>query len=129
MAEIKRSTTSTYEFNRFNQPDLTCFVFQNAKDTLKSCLELQINATVFQDELEEAKKTGSMDEVFGKYCAKTPAIKDCAKNFTGYLRDCLDPNERGTLNVTLEVLKRLGEFLCYNDGDRLASMYIFTYFQ
>lgn len=66
-----------------------------------------------------------MDEVFGKYCAKTPEIKNCAKNFTTYLGECLAPSERSTLNTTLEVLKRLGEFLCYNDGDRLASKFCF----
>lgn len=94
---------------------------QRAKDDLKSCLENQVNATVFQDELEAAKKTGSMDEVFGKYCAKTPTIKACVKNFTDSLGECLDSGEKNTLNTTLEVLKKLGEFLCYNDGDRLAS--------
>lgn len=77
--------------------------------------------TVFQEELKEARKTGSMDEVFGKYCAKTPAFKKCVKNLTDTLKQCLDDNEKSTMDTVLEVLKRLGEFLCYNDGDRLAS--------
>lgn len=96
-------------------------MFQTGKDELKTCIEGQINATVFKDELEAAKKTGSMDEVFGKYCAKTPTIKKCVGKFTDTLRECLDTNERNTLNTTLDVLKKLGEFVCYNDGDRLAS--------
>lgn len=88
---------------------------------MKECIEAQINVTVFQDELKEAKKTGSMDEVFGKYCRKTPAFKTCIKNFKDPLKQCLDENEKSTLETVLEVMKKLGEFLCYNDGDRLAS--------
>lgn len=96
-------------------------LLQNAKDTFKSCVEAQINVTAFQEELNEAKKTGSMDEVFGKYCARTPAFKSCVKNLTDTLKECLEEDEKATLNTILEVLKKLGEFLCYNDGDRLAS--------
>lgn len=62
-----------------------------------------------------------MDEVFGKYCAKTPAFKICVKNLTDTVKQCLDDNEKSTLDTVLEVSKKLGEFLCYNDGDRLAS--------
>lgn len=96
-------------------------LLQDAKDTLKSCVEAQINVTVFQNELEEAKKTGSMDEVFGKYCGRTPEFEKCANSFTDKLKRCLTEDEQKALDAALDVAKKLGEFLCYNDGDRLAS--------
>lgn len=62
-----------------------------------------------------------MDEVFGKYCARTPAFKNCVKSFIDTLKECLEEGEKTTLNNVLDLLKRLGEFVCYKDGDRLAS--------
>ena len=93
---------------------------QTASVSLKDCIQALGNVTVFHDELEEAKKTGSMDEVFGKYCAKTPQVKTCIRDFRVHLEACLDSTEKTALNTTLDIVRRLGEFLCYKDGDRLA---------
>lgn len=100
---------------------LTYNFFQTAAVSLKDCIQALGNVTTFHDELEEAKKTGSMDEVFGKYCAKTPQVKTCIKDFRVHLEACLDSTEKTALNTTLDIVRRLGEFLCYKDGDRLAS--------
>lgn len=77
-----------------------------------------------QAELEEAQKTGSMDEVFGKYCNKWPQIYGCFDNATVYMRQCMDRNEEESFNKTLDIIKELKEFMCFKDGDRLASKFI-----
>lgn len=92
-----------------------------SKNNLQTCLQGFVDIEIFKNEVEESKKTGSMDEVFGKYCAKKPKISHCVKNFTDSLEPCLDVDEKNALNLTLNILRQLGEFVCYKDGDRIAS--------
>ncbi|XP_063930534.1 27 kDa hemolymph protein-like [Zophobas morio] len=87
---------------------------------LQACIEAQLNATEIQAELEESKKTGSMDEVFGKYCQKYPEIYKCITTVTEKVKPCLDPQEQDTMNKTLNVVDEIKEFVCYKDGDRIA---------
>lgn len=94
---------------------------KNQKEELQECLENQVNTTEVQMEITEAKKTGSMDEVFGKYCKKFPEIYKCMANVTNNIRPCLEEAERETLNRSLELVQELKEFICYKDGDRIAS--------
>lgn len=90
---------------------------------MKNCLESQINATQVQDELKLAETNGSMDEVFAKYCKRWPEIYGCFDNASLYLRQCLDPKEIESFNKTLDIIEDLKEFMCFKDGDRLASEY------
>jgi hypothetical protein len=92
-----------------------------SKESLQTCITNFVNVTVLANEVEESKKTGSMDEVFGKYCAKRSKVVTCVNSFISNLRPCLNAEENKALNVTLDILKQLGEFLCYRDGDRIAS--------
>jgi hypothetical protein len=91
-----------------------------SKESLQTCITNFVNVTVLANEVEESKKTGSMDEVFGKYCAKRSKVVTCVNSFISNLRPCLNAEENKALNVTLDILKQLGEFLCYRDGDRIA---------
>lgn len=84
-----------------------------------------IDIEVAKNELEEAKKTGSMDEVFGKYCNKRPQAKECVLSFIDSIKPCLEETEKQALNVTLGVVKQLSEFVCFRDGDRIASKHCF----
>lgn len=88
---------------------------------MKTCLDGLINFETLKQEVEESKKTGSMDEVFGKYCKKRPQIRACIQKGIDAVTPCLDDNEKSALNITLNILKELGEFVCYRDGDRIAS--------
>jgi hypothetical protein len=90
------------------------------KDELRACLEAHLNATVIQEEIEKSKKTGSMDEVFGKYCKKYPEIYACVEKVTDKMKLCLDPAEQETMNKTLKIVGELKEFICFKDGDRIA---------
>ncbi|CAH1966118.1 unnamed protein product [Acanthoscelides obtectus] len=88
--------------------------------TAKECMEKYINASIVQEELERAKDTGSMDEVFGKYCKKWPDIQVCFENATTFARQCMDNQEQNAFNSSLTILQELQEFVCFKDGDRLA---------
>nr|CAI5845763.1 unnamed protein product [Callosobruchus analis] len=88
--------------------------------TAKECMERYINASMVQEELEKAKDTGSMDEVFGKYCNRWPEIQACFQNATSYARQCMDVKEQDAFNRSLAILQELQEFVCFKDGDRLA---------
>lgn len=62
-----------------------------------------------------------MDEVFGKYCNKWPAIYACLDNVTATARLCMDSKEEKAFNKSLQILAELQEFVCLKDGDRMAS--------
>lgn len=94
---------------------------------LQTCFQNFINPSVLKDEVEAAKKTGSMEEVFGKYCRKRPQLIPCVQNFTNSLRPCLNDEEKNALNISIDIMKQLGEFVCYRDGDRIASKTFFYY--
>jgi len=93
---------------------------KTAKDSLTTCLQGLVDVETLKNEVEEAKKTGSMDEVFGKYCAKRPIVANCVRNFTDTISLCMEDAEKQALNITLEIVKQLGEFICFKDGDRIA---------
>ncbi|KAJ8952135.1 hypothetical protein NQ318_018471 [Aromia moschata] len=86
----------------------------------KECVESYLNYDEIQNELNEAKKTGSMDEVFGKYCKKWPSIYACFDNVTTSAKRCMDNRELKAFNKSMEILDELQSFMCFKDGDRLA---------
>jgi len=81
---------------------------------------LYLNGSEIEAELTEAKKTGSMDEVFTKYCKKWPDIYNCFDNATATIRQCLTEQEDKSFNKTLDIIQEMQEFMCFKDGDRLA---------
>ncbi|CAG9817050.1 unnamed protein product [Phaedon cochleariae] len=80
-----------------------------------------INIETLKNEVEEAKKTGSMDEVFGRYCNKRPQMTDCLKKTRDAIAPCLEENEKNAINFTANIVKQLGDFACVKDGDRIAQ--------
>lgn len=87
-----------------------------------------MNVTKLQEEVEESKKTGSMDEIFGKYCRKYPEIYQCVETVVEKIKPCLDPAEQSTMNQTLKIIGELKEFVCFKDGDRIASKFLRSLF-
>lgn len=96
-------------------------MFQAQKEVLQECVEAQINVTAVQEELEVAKKTGSMDEVFAKYCKKIPDVMLCVKNVTNAVKPCLEDKEKDSLKILSNITESLLDFACFKDGDRIAS--------
>ncbi|CAG9760518.1 unnamed protein product [Ceutorhynchus assimilis] len=95
-------------------------LLKEQQEALKQCVTLYVNGSDIQNELEEAKKTGSMDEVFKKYCGKWPDVYGCADNATATIRRCMTSQEDKAFNKTLAIVEELQEFMCFKDGDRLA---------
>ena len=91
-----------------------------AKDEIQQCIEGHFNFTQIEAELSEKRKSGSMDDVFAKYCAKRSIIEGCVKNFTDAVEPCLENVEKSSLNLLLNVTDNLVDFGCYKDGDRIA---------
>lgn len=90
---------------------------------MQECVEAQVNVTTIQEELEVAKKTGSMDEVFAKYCKKIPDVMNCVKNVTEAFKPCLEDKEKESLKILANITESLLDFACYKDGDRIASQF------
>lgn len=90
------------------------------QEIIKECVTLYLNGSEIEAELTEAKKTGSMDEVFTKYCKKWPDIYNCFDNATATIRQCLTEQEDKSFNKTLDIIQEMQEFMCFKDGDRLA---------
>lgn len=103
------------------------YILQAAKDEIQECIESNFNFTQIQEELAESRKTGAMEEVFAKYCAKTPIIQNCIKNLTLAVEPCLEEEEKESLTLILNITESLGNFGCYKEGDRIASKYFLQY--
>uniref|UniRef100_V5GLV5 Hemolymph protein n=1 Tax=Anoplophora glabripennis TaxID=217634 RepID=V5GLV5_ANOGL len=93
---------------------------KTAGEQAQSCIKDIIDVDKIKTEVEEAKKTGSMDEVFGKYCGKRPQIRECVKKVYDAVQPCLEENEKNALNVTGNIVRQISDFACYRDGDRIA---------
>ncbi|XP_018321234.1 27 kDa hemolymph protein-like [Agrilus planipennis] len=94
--------------------------FQSIRDELQACISDNFNVTQIQEEVEKAKSTGSMDEVFAKYCAKKELVYNCVSNLTETVNKCLDDEEKESMKLFLNVTDSLANFVCFKDGDRIA---------
>lgn len=102
--------------------------FQNAKHAqteMEKCLKSLINMTELNAEMESAKPKGELDEVFKKYCRRSPILKTCVNNFTTAIEPCLEQKERENKRIVLNITESLLNFICYKEGDRIARMYFF----
>ncbi|KAL1494814.1 hypothetical protein ABEB36_010347 [Hypothenemus hampei] len=91
-----------------------------AVNDTRTCFDGKVNPGHLKDELEEAKKTGSMDEVFGKYCNKRQQYKDCILKTVNVAKECLEESESSAIDTLIRITDNVLDFACYRDGDRLA---------
>lgn len=97
--------------------------FQNAKraqSEMEQCLKSLINMTELNAEMESAKPKGELDEVFKKYCRRSPIFKNCVNNFTTAIEPCLEEKERENKKIVLNITESILNFVCYKEGDRIA---------
>lgn len=85
------------------------------------CVKDLINITQFKDEVEKARPTGDVDEVFAKYCMKNRAFKTCLNNFSNTIEPCLDKQEKENKKVVQKIIEKILEFVCDKEGAHLAS--------
>ncbi|XP_072940810.1 27 kDa hemolymph protein-like [Epargyreus clarus] len=84
------------------------------------CVKSLFDAEVVKKEIEDAKPNGSLDEVFKKYCAKSPQLKTCIHSLTSGVTPCLDSSVREHIGAADNATDQLIDFICYKDGDRIA---------
>ncbi|XP_050435570.1 27 kDa hemolymph protein-like [Adelges cooleyi] len=94
-----------------------------AKERFQLCVQSLVNVKELKKEIDEAKPKGDIDLVFKKYCKKSPDFKSCVSNFASAVEVCLDDGEKATKNTLLTVTDALLEFVCYDEGDRIALFY------
>ncbi|XP_026740194.1 27 kDa glycoprotein-like isoform X2 [Trichoplusia ni] len=87
---------------------------------LMNCFNSLVNMEVLQNEIEEAKPNGQVDEVFKKYCNKSPQFKGCFRNMTETVKPCFSTDEQKNFKTLYNVTEQLADFICYKDGDRIA---------
>ncbi|XP_034241889.1 27 kDa hemolymph protein-like [Thrips palmi] len=93
---------------------------KNAKSEAEQCLRGLIDFKQLTEEMEKAKPTGDLDEVFRKYCKKSPILEGCIMDFVNASNQCLTEAERGSKQLIHNVTKQLLGFVCYKEGDRIA---------
>lgn len=84
------------------------------------CLKELVDPANLQEEIEKAKPTGQVDEVFKKYCEKTPSFKNCFRNMTESIKPCFNVDEQKNLKTVYNISEQLAEFVCFKEGDRIA---------
>ncbi|KAF5287540.1 hypothetical protein FQR65_LT12211 [Abscondita terminalis] len=100
---------------------------ENSYKTLKDALaEVQAYLTksfevgAIKTEIEEARKTGSMDEVFKKYCDKRPEYRQRSGKLVDAVEVCLSDVEKPIFKLAINVTESIVNFICEKDGDRLG---------
>lgn len=86
-----------------------------------TCFNNIVNVTALKEEVDEAKKRGAMEEVFGKYCKRKGDLLHCVDDLKDSLGKCLYDGEKDTLKTVTNITTSLLDFMCYKDGDRIAS--------
>ncbi|CAG4977460.1 unnamed protein product [Colias eurytheme] len=97
--------------------------YDNAEAAFKDfskCVSALVDPTKLQEEIENAKPNGQVDEVFKRYCDKTPDFKGCFRNMTDAIQPCLSEEERGNIKTVHNITEQLAEFICFKEGDRIA---------
>lgn len=89
-----------------------------------SCMASLVNVTQLNNEIEKAKPTGDLDEVFAKYCRKSIILKECVENLTNSLEPCLEPPEQALEPIILNITNSLLDFVCFKEGDRIACNFV-----
>ncbi|CAK1552880.1 unnamed protein product [Leptosia nina] len=93
---------------------------ENSIKGFVDCIKGLINIETVKKEIEEAKPNGALDEVFKKYCAKSPELKTCINSLADGVTPCLETAIRENIDNGKKSVDQLVDFVCYKDGDRIA---------
>ena len=93
---------------------------QAASLHLQKCAQGIVNFKTIVDEIEKAKPTGSLEEVFNQYCEKRSVAVECLKNFATSFDPCLTAEELDQKLVGLKITESLLKFMCEHEGGQIA---------
>jgi len=92
-----------------------------SQEDLVYCVMQNFDISSIQSEVAAKEKTGDLDLVFKKYCgAPVNKTRPCLKDFLKASRRCLKTEDKPSLDITLRMIDSAIEFMCQNDGDRIA---------
>ncbi|KAK7075560.1 hypothetical protein SK128_027793 [Halocaridina rubra] len=93
---------------------------ENATSHLTVCVSNIINWDKLQHEINRSIPRGELDLVFKKYCGRRERLMVCVEDMFTKIEACMNENERRDLNVTRAAINAGLDFVCHNDGDRIA---------
>ncbi|KAF5269705.1 hypothetical protein FQA39_LY08628 [Lamprigera yunnana] len=97
--------------------------FSHLKDValeFKNYVAKNFQPDIIEKEIEAKSKTGSLDEVFKKYCDLKPEILKYAHKVGNAVVDCLANDEKPTFKLAENITEGLLDFICDKDGERIA---------
>ncbi|KAJ8668076.1 hypothetical protein QAD02_009739 [Eretmocerus hayati] len=97
--------------------------YDDAKDAgmkLIACTKDIVNFNTLQQEIKDNTYNGDLDKVFKKYCKKQPTVEKCLKDFAEKIEPCLEPVEKQTKQTLDKITKKILDFVCFKEGDRIA---------
>lgn len=93
---------------------------QAAASTFSECIHNIVDFSNIEQEIENAKPTGDLDIVFGKYCIKKIPALNCFEAFTNASSPCLNAEEKAFKKVFVGMIKRILDFVCHHNGNQIA---------
>ncbi|KAG0712806.1 hemolymph glycoprotein [Chionoecetes opilio] len=84
------------------------------------CVQKHIKMSKLEREVNVSIARGELDKVFKKYCKKRDKLVACTEDVFTKLERCTNEQEKQDLNVTRKVIDAGIDFVCHNDGDRIA---------
>ena len=105
--------------------------YENAKKAIINssiCVSNLFNLTLLNQEIQEARPKGDLDEVFKKYCRKKPTLKKCLLIATRAIEPCLESVEAANQKLIESIVEKMLNFTCFKEGDRIARKFNFILF-
>jgi len=95
--------------------------WQKEQENLILCFIEKFDMDMIEQEIEEKKKSGDLDDVFKKYCGEpVQKLRSCLESFLSISHQCLHEEDRAGLNITLQMVDAAINFTCHQSGDRIA---------
>jgi len=95
--------------------------WQKEQENLILCFIEKFDMDMIEQEIEEKKKSGDLDDVFKKYCGEpVQKLRSCLESFLSISHQCLYEEDRAGLNITLQMVDAAINFTCHQSGDRIA---------
>ncbi|XP_045600946.1 27 kDa glycoprotein [Procambarus clarkii] len=93
---------------------------EESGSNLGDCVGRQINWSKLQVEINRSIPRGELDLVFKKYCGRRDRLMACAEALFTKLERCMNERELRDLNITRKAIDAGIDFICHNDGDKIA---------
>uniref|UniRef100_A0A0P4W5V1 Uncharacterized protein n=1 Tax=Scylla olivacea TaxID=85551 RepID=A0A0P4W5V1_SCYOL len=93
---------------------------KNSVGELMECVQKHINFNKLEEEVKVSIVKGELDVVFKKYCKRRSRLMACAEDVFTKVERCADEKQKQDLNITRRVIDAGIDFVCHNDGDRIA---------